>query len=64
MKTFEKRIIERIVRVYQVEAENEDQAQEYFESQSDAEVDSWPIDAEEPDGWLEVKLPRHRTEIL
>jgi GMP synthase PP-ATPase subunit len=56
MAKFEKRIIERKVRVFQVEAENEDQAETILQGgmYSDYETESFSIDAEEPDGWLPV----------
>jgi hypothetical protein len=55
MKTFELRIIERKVRVFQVEAENEEAAQEIFEvsDSSNFEVESFPIDSETED-WREL----------
>ena len=54
---FEKRIIERVVRVFQVEAQTEEQAEEFYQASDwrDLEVEYWPIDSEEPDGWKEVK---------
>lgn len=56
MPLFEKRIIERVVRVFQIEARDEDQAEELYQAADwrDLEVESWPIDAEEPDGWRVV----------
>ena len=54
---FEKRIIERVVRVFQVEAQTEEQAEELYQASArrDLEVGSWPIDSEESDEWKEVK---------
>lgn len=53
MATFEKRVIERTVRVYQVEAEDKYEAEEYFQGVDGRlhEVENFPIDTEETDGW-------------
>lgn len=55
-KVYEKRIIERIVRVFQVEARNQEHAEELYQSADwrDLEVESYPIDAEETDPWIEI----------
>lgn len=56
MPLFETRIIERLVRVYQVEAANEEEADRILQESdsSDYEAGNWPLDSEEGEPWHEV----------
>ena len=56
MAIFEKRLIERKVVVFRIEANNEEQAEELWQLAAPQVIhDSWPIDAEEGQPWAKVE---------